>query len=186
MKAIIEEKHFGTKRLFENAVFDIPVFSHTAILGPSGCGKTTLMRILSGLDKDFAGRIENGPRLPVVLFQEDRLQERLSVISNLMAVTENKEKACSILSSLSLSGEERTPVRELSGGMKRRVAMARVLLLDSDYLFLDEPFRALDAESRITAARLFLQYAEGRTLVFITHDEDDLELLKADTVFRLG
>ena len=64
--------------------------------------------------------------------------------------------------------------------------MARVLLLDSDYLFLDEPFRALDAESRITAARLFLQYAEGRTLVFITHDEDDIELLKADTVFRLG
>ena len=176
MKAIIEEKHFGTKRLFENAVFDIPVFSHTAILGPSGCGKTTLMRILSGLDKDFAGRIENGPRLPVVLFQEDRLQERLSVISNLMAVTENKEKACSILSSLSLSGEERTPVRELSGGMKRRLSLAIALLGHPELLILDEPTVGIDpALRRKIWQELKALRDRGQSILITTHVMDETE-----------
>ena len=100
MRAFIEEKRFGSKLLFSNSCFDVPALSRTAILGPSGCGKTTLMRILSGLDHDFAGRIDDGPVNPIVLFQEDRLSERISVLSNLLAVTDDKEKAREILSAL--------------------------------------------------------------------------------------
>ena len=186
MRAFIEEKRFGSKLLFSNSCFDVPALSRTAILGPSGCGKTTLMRILSGLDHDFAGRIDDGPVNPIVLFQEDRLSERISVLSNLLAVTDDKEKAREILSALDLGSEEKSHIHELSGGMRRRVAIARVLLLDCDYLFLDEPFRGLDDEIRRKAASLILQYSENRTIVFITHDEDELPLLCADNVIKLS
>ena len=186
MKVFIEEKRFDSKIIFKDASFSIPKLSHTAVVGPSGCGKTTLMRILSGLDCDFKGTIEDKAEFPLILFQEDRLQERISVLSNLMAVTDDRSKALEMLSLLSLRGEEKSIVHTLSGGMKRRVAIARVLLLDSDYLFLDEPFRALDSKLRTVASKLILEYAKGRTLVFVTHDEGDLTLLEADSVIKLG
>ena len=82
----IDEKRFGDKLIFKDRTFEVPVHSRTAILGPSGCGKTTLMRIMAGLDRDYEGTIIDAPRLPLVLFQEDRLSERISVLSNLLAV----------------------------------------------------------------------------------------------------
>ena len=186
MKAFIDEKRFGEKVIFRNAVFDIPRNCRTAILGPSGCGKTTLMRMLSGLDHDYAGHIDGLPELPVVLFQEDRLSERISVMSNMMAVSPDRRKAERILADLSLGGEDRSPVHELSGGMKRRVAIARILMLDYDWLFLDEPFRGLDDDSKRRAAALIGESAEGKPLVLITHDRDDLPLLGVSSVIELG
>ncbi len=186
MRLYIKEKRFGDKVIFQNASFSIPSGSRTAILGPSGVGKTTLMRIMAGLDKDYTGTIEDEPVLPVVLFQEDRLSERISVLSNLLAVTKDRKRAEEILSSLSLAGEEKHHIYELSGGMKRRVAIARVLLLDFDYIFLDEPFRGLDDETRERAAGLINSATEGRTLVLITHDEKDIELLGTDRIINLA
>ena len=185
MRVFIEEKKFGDKIIFQNASFEIPELSRTAVLGPSGCGKTTLMRILSGLDKDYLGKIESPPANPVILFQEDRLSERISVMSNLIAVTDDRNKALSTLASLSLGGEEKSHIHELSGGMRRRVAIARLLLVDSDYVFLDEPFRGLDDSTRRQVSSLILEYAKGRTLVFITHDEEELSVLSSDNVIRL-
>ncbi len=181
----IDEKRFGDKLIFKDRTFEVPVHSRTAILGPSGCGKTTLMRIMAGLDRDYEGTIIDAPRLPLVLFQEDRLSERISVLSNLLAVGASPEDANAMLGSLSLAGEESSSIHELSGGMRRRVAIARVLLLDSDYLFLDEPFRGLDYDMRSQAASLLLDYARNRTLVFITHDEEELPLLEADRIIRI-
>ena len=186
MKAVIEEKRFGEKVVFRSTVFDIPDHGRTAILGPSGCGKTTLMRILSGLDNDFTGHIDGRPELPAVLFQEDRLSERISVMSNLMAVSPDRRKAEKILADLSLGGEERSPIHELSGGMKRRVAIARILMLDYDWLFLDEPFRGLDDDSKRRAAQLIGESAGDKPLVLITHDRDDLPLLGVSAVIELG
>ncbi len=185
MIAHIEEKRFGDKVIFRDAVFSIPAGSRTAVLGPSGCGKTTLMRILSGLDRDYKGFVEDAPEEPLILFQEDRLSENISVISNLMAVTNDRDAALRTLSGLGLRGEERTGISELSGGMRRRVAIARVLLLESDCLFLDEPFRGLDPETRSVVALMIMKYAAGRTLVLITHDEDELPLLGTDRIIRL-
>ena len=180
MKVYIKEKRFGDKVIFNDSQFSVPAGSRTAILGPSGVGKTTLMRIMAGLDNDFSGSIEDGPSFPVVLFQEDRLSERISVLSNLLAVTKDREKAEHVLSELALSGEEKQHIHELSGGMRRRVAIARMLLLDADCIFLDEPFRALDDVSRRGAARRLSSFRAGRTMVFISHDEEDISLLGAD------
>lgn len=185
MIARIEEKRFGEKIIFSDAVFNVPPLSHTAILGPSGRGKTTLMRILSGLDREWKGSIEDSPEHPLVLFQEDRLTESIPALSNLKAVSDDAGAIRKVLSDTGLSGEERKSVHEFSGGMKRRLAIARILLLDGDFLFLDEPFRGLDDSMRAHIASLLLDHAAGRTLVFITHDEDDLSLLGADSIIEL-
>ena len=185
MKAVINNKAFGDKTIFNNRVFHIPDGMTTAILGPSGRGKTTLLRILSGLDKDYDGCIEGLPEAPAILFQEDRLLERLTVLSNLMAVTNDRNKALEALKSIGLSGEEGHYIHELSGGMRRKLAIARFLLLDGDVLFLDEPFRALDDESRRNAAEVLRDFRRGRTMVFITHDEEDVSLLEADFTLSL-
>ena len=101
MRITIEEKRFGDKLIFSSVVFDIRkgmrTALRTALLGPSGRGKTTLLRIAAGLDDDFIGRVDDRPEMPGILFQEDRLSERVSVLSNLMAVTDDRQKALEAL-----------------------------------------------------------------------------------------
>ena len=185
VKLEVKRKAFGEKVVFEDRIFRV-YGRRTLIKGPSGSGKTTLLRMLSLLDDDYEGTYSGKPRSPLVLFQEDRLSERISVLSNLLAVTKDRSKAMEMLERLSLSGEERSCIRELSGGMKRRVAIARVLLLDSDFLFLDEPFRGLDDDMRSSVAMLVSEYAASKTLVLVTHDEEDLRLLRIGNEIRLG
>lgn len=185
MRVFIEEKRFGDKLVFSNAEYVIPSGRRSLLLGPSGKGKTTLMRILSGLDRDFKGQIEGMPQRPLVLFQEDRLVESISVLSNLMAVTDDRRKASSVLAELGLGGEERNLTSALSGGMKRRLSIARLLLLDGDMLFLDEPFRGLDEEMKGQVASVLSAFAGDRTLLLITHDEDDGKLMAATEEIRI-
>ena len=141
MRAVIRKKVFGSEVVISDAVFDIPEGKCTAIIGPSGSGKTTLMRILSGLDREFEGSVENLPERPLILFQEDRLVENISAISNLLAVAPDRESAERALSDAGLAEDGEKKVLELSGGMRRKLAIARFMLLDGDALFLDEPFR---------------------------------------------
>lgn len=185
MRITIEEKRFGDKLIFSAVVFDIRKGMRTALLGPSGRGKTTLLRIAAGLDDDFIGRVDDRPEMPGILFQEDRLSERVSVLSNLMAVTDDRQKALEALGKVGLEGEGGHYIPELSGGMRRRVAIARLLLLPSDSVFLDEPFQGLDGESKKIAASALLEYSQGKTMLFITHDEEDVSLLGAESVIRL-
>lgn len=185
MRIDIAEKRFGSKIIFRDRSFEFQDGQRTAILAESGKGKTTLMRLLSGLDHDFRGTIDGQPQRPLVLFQEDRLSEGISVLSNLMAVTDDRDDAYNVLADVGLGGEEHVITRSLSGGMKRRLAIARILLLDFDVLFLDEPFRGLDAENKAKIASLLLERSKGHTVVFITHEEEDISLLKADAMLRL-
>ena len=142
------------------------------LTGPSGSGKTTLMRMFAGLDRDFKGCIEDGPERPVILFQEDRLVETITVMSNLMAVTDDRKRALDVLSSVGLEGEEKSITSSLSGGMKRRLAIARMMLIDGDAVFLDEPFRGLDDETKERTAEQLSSFAGKRTLLLISHDDD--------------
>ena len=177
-------KTFDEKTVFKDFSLDIRKGSRTAILGPSGRGKSTLFSLMLGLSKPDSGSITGGGRLSA-LFQEDRLLENMSVMNNLLLVTDDRDRIGKLLEALDLDGEERNRVRNLSGGMKRRVALLRALLTSYDTLLLDEPFGPLDEDMKRRCARLILEEIGNRTLVVITHQEDDIELLDADEVVRL-
>ena len=118
----------------------------TCIFGPSGCGKTTLLRTAAGLIKPQSGTIEGVPEKISFMFQEDRLFPWMSVLENVAVVmpSDKKHTAIEFLRKVELENEADSLPDSLSGGMKRRVALARALAYDGDMLILDEPFKGLD------------------------------------------
>lgn len=185
MIADIKYKAFGEKIIFNNFKAEFPDGSTTAIEGPSGKGKTTLLRILSGLDKDFDGEIKGMPEMPIILFQEDRLVESITLESNLRMVSDDKDRINYLIKELKLEGELKNKVSSFSGGMKRRAAILRALLAPSDALFLDEPFKGLDSALRESVAALIRRENKGKTLILITHDRIEAELLNANQFIML-
>ena len=183
MKIEIGSKKFGEKIIFNDFSITIPDGEVTLIMGESGRGKTTLLRMMAGLDMDYIGHIDN--RDAVLLFQDDRLVENMSLISNMMLVTDDREKAREILTDLGLGGEKESIVSSLSGGMKRRAAVARLLLLERDVYLLDEPFTGLDEETKRKTAEVINKRTEGRTLVIVSHSRQDGILLGASSVVDL-
>ena len=179
------------KRFAENAVLE--GFSHefaegkaTAVLGRSGGGKTTLLNILMGLLRPDSGEIIREGRISA-LFQEDRLCENLTASANIRLVTGKrltKAQIAAELAAVGLGGCENKPVRELSGGMKRRTAMLRALLAEYDILFADEPFKGLDEVTRADVMRYFKEKTAGKTVVLVTHDNVECEEL-ADEIIQL-
>ena len=185
MKLDIVKKAFDGKTVLSDLSLDFPEGKTTLLMAPSGWGKTTLLRIASGLDRDFEGKVETGGK-NVVLFQEDRLVEGISALSNLLALGKGKEECLASLSILGLEGQERKKVSELSGGMKRRVAIARVLLMDGDRFFLDEPFTGLDGETKEAVASVLKKKLKGKTVVVVSHSEEDGPLMDSDDIIYLG
>ena len=175
------EKSFGDKHVLSGVSLDIPFGSRIALMAPSGAGKTTLLRILLGLEKADAGRVEGMPARVAAVFQEDRLCPWLSVAENVRLASPRAkgEEVAKILAPLGLAGEENTPASELSGGMARRTAIARALVFGGDMLILDEPFRGLDEQTRARTAACIDEVARGKTLLLVTHDEREAELLSA-------
>lgn len=152
-----------------------------AVMGESGSGKTTLVKLLLGLIKPDSGSIEGiaGKRISVV-FQEDRLLPWYSAKENIALVMGDNDKkerdknALELLSEMELTEAADKPIRELSGGMQRRVSIARALAFGGDIIILDEPLKGLDAElKKRIAARI---KAHFNTILLITHDEDEAKL----------
>ena len=160
-----------------------------SLVGPSGCGKSTLLRILAGLDSASSGRaLLNGhaPSDPqarqemAFVFQEPTLMPWKSVLDNValplelrgVAVTERRARAAESLELVGLSGRERAYPRELSGGMKMRVSIARALVTNPQIMLMDEPFGALDemTRQRLNDELLAIQGRTGATVVFVTHN----------------
>ena len=140
-------KSFGGRTVLRDLTFTAGP-GITAVMAPSGTGKTTLLRILLGLERPDSGTVEGlaGKRLTAV-FQEDRLLEHLSAEGNLRFVlgrVYDPAAARALLDRLGLPDTGAQPVREFSGGMKRRLALARALLAPFDALALDEPFTGID------------------------------------------
>lgn len=147
----------------------------TRITGSSGIGKTTLLRILLGLERADSGTIcADGLRWAAV-FQEDRLLEGADAAGNLRFVlgrAYDERAAGALLDALGLGGVGRKRVYDYSGGMKRRLALARALLAPANALALDEPFTGLDAENR-AAARFCVECAAQEKLILLVSHEDD-------------
>jgi len=183
-------KSFGEKAVLSklSAVFNAG--NTTVIMGESGCGKTTLINIIMGLEKADCGDISGVPDKMSAVFQDDLLCEDFSAISNIRAVTGkrlSKDEIGSSLKSLGLTDADiLCPVRELSGGMKRRVAIARAILADSELVIMDEPFKGLDEETRDAAIAFVLQETvfKKKTLIVITHSPDEAKFLGADSVLN--
>lgn len=146
---------------------------------PSGSGKTTLLRLIAGLEKPDGemaadGIRRHGSRISMV-FQEDRLCEEYSALVNVDMVTGNREKSREHLCQLLAQEELDRPCRELSGGMKRRVAVARAMAAGGDVILLDEPYGGLDEESRRRTRRYIHRCGANSALLVATHTETHTE-----------
>ncbi|MBR3305067.1 MAG: ATP-binding cassette domain-containing protein [Christensenellaceae bacterium] len=161
--------------------FDLTIESGTVtcINGPSGCGKTTLLNILAGITRPDSGDIKGVPDRLAMVFQEDRLCEDHSVISNLMLVSgrKRKQELETHLYELGLGDDIKEPVRNLSGGMKRRVAIARAVSYEPDLLILDEPFKGLDPELKKSVMDYVKKHTKDRTVICVTHDLGEAEYM---------
>jgi len=171
----------------DNVSLSIEEGQFICFVGPSGCGKSTLLNIIAGLDKPTEGKLilngqsvfETGPDR-IMVFQENALFPWLTVIDNvefgLKMVGVEKEKrnkiALHYLEMMDLSKFSKSYTYQLSGGMKQRVAIARALVMDPDVLLMDEPFAALDSQTRdLLLVELQLIWAKTRkTIIFVTHN----------------
>ena len=169
-----------------------------ALLGPSGCGKSTLLNMVAGFDFPTGGKVrvageairEPSPQRGVV-FQEPALFPWFSVMDNVVFGPKNRgqpaadyrPRAAQIIEQVGLRGFEASYPAELSGGMRQRVGIARVLIMEPRVLLMDEPFGSLDAQTRSLMQELLLGLwqRQQQTVLFITHDIEEA-LLLADRV----
>ena len=164
----------------------------TVVLGRSGCGKTTLLRLIAGLETADWGEITGGemtdPGKIGVIFQEPRLMPWLSVERNILFGVKkkerNKEKLSYLLRLTGLTGFEKARPFQLSGGMQQRVALARALAYEPDFLLMDEPFGALDAQTRTQLQSELIKtwQEQKKTCFFITHDVEEAVILATKVI----
>lgn len=188
----------GTRAL-NDLTLSVEAGEIVSLVGPSGCGKSTFLNIVAGFTSQSTGRVQvNGK--PVsgpgpdrgFVFQEDALFPWLSALQNVMFGLESRgirkndaeTRARAALKLLDLAGFEGHLPRALSGGMKQRVAIARVLVNDPEVLLMDEPFSALDTFTRTTMQRELLQiwHQNPRTILFVTHNVEEAVLLGSRVV----
>ena len=195
-------KRFVTSRhdtpAIEHLSLDVSAGEFVCVVGPSGCGKSTLLNIIAGLDRAdggealFDGRPIRGPgRERVVVFQDPALYPWLNVRANvefglkIRGVRGNERRALTdrYLDLVNLRAFERAFVHELSGGMKQRVQLARALAVEPRMLLMDEPFAALDAQTRDVLQEELQEIwlRTGATIVFVTHNVREAAIL-ADRV----
>jgi len=177
-------------RALEPVSLDVPDNSFITILGPSGCGKSTLLRIVAGLDFPSEGRVTldghevHGPgRDRGMVFQSYTLFPWLTVAENIafglrqkgMRAKERQEVVAAFIDKVGLRGFESHFPKMLSGGMQQRTAIARALANDPRILLLDEPFGALDNQTRGLMQELLLGIweADRKTVLFVTHDIEE-------------
>jgi NitT/TauT family transport system ATP-binding protein len=188
----------------DNAVHDVQALDRVsfkvadgeivALIGPSGCGKTTALRVAMGLDSASSGRVMVDSREVRgcghdrgMVFQHAELLPWLSALQNVMFGLEMKgmrgatlrETAEKYLDLVGLKASQDRRPHQLSGGMKQRVGIARALAIDPSVLLMDEPFGALDAQTRETlqAELLDIHARTGKTVLFVTHDLDEAVLI---------
>jgi NitT/TauT family transport system ATP-binding protein len=165
-----------------------------SIIGPSGCGKTTLLRIIAGLEKASAGKVlldgkelAQGTEEVGLVFQEYALFPWRTTLQNIEMGPEIKgvdkekrrSKAMEYIKMFNLSGFENRYPRELSGGMKQRVAIARTLIMNPRVVLMDEPFGSLDSQTRNGLQEFLLRIWQKRadTIIFVTHNVDEAVFL---------
>lgn len=193
----LTKKFYGTAGevvAIENVNLTVRESEFVMIVGPSGCGKTTLINLIGGLEEQTSGEIlldgqpvkGPGPERGMV-FQGYSLFPWLTVQKNIefglkmkgISKSERAEQAKKYIELVGLNGFENALPKQLSGGMKQRVAIARTLANEPEILLMDEPFGALDAQTRVVMQELLADISQKTrtTILFITHDIDEAVLL---------
>ncbi len=176
-------KKYGPRRVLGGVSLRVEKGEWMCLCGPSGCGKTTLLGVMAGVLKPDSGTVTLGSSRIGVVFQDDRLLEWKTAEENLMFALlsyyekgEASRRAAEWLERAGLAGNGRKRPGEMSGGMKRRLNIARSLAVDPDILFLDEPFAFLDADNAGNIRSCILDMVNGRrtTVVMVTHSPDDI------------
>ena len=183
---------FNSMQVLDRVGLEVNNGEFVYILGPSGCGKSTLLNIIGGFLKPTAGEVRidgevvDGPdRRRIFVFQERGVFPWLTVEQNIgfglfdMEDSTKRARIAHYVALVGLRGFEKSYPRELSGGMKQRLEVARALAVDPDVLYLDEPFGALDSITRLQMRGELLRIweAEKKTVLFVTHDiEESVQL----------
>ena len=202
-------KKFGSEEVLRDLRLQLPANKTLSILGASGCGKTTLLKIIAGLIEADSGEIflaeKNITNVPankrniVYIYQEPLLFPHLNAFENIAfglrirKVAEEKiqQQVNQMISRLGLEEQWKKFPEQLSGGQRQRVAFGRAIIINPPVLLLDEPFAALDYETRSSMQKLFKEVAHefGITSIFVTHDlkeailmADEIALMKNGTL----
>ena len=179
-------KHFQDKLLFEGLNLTFPEGRMTCLMGPSGSGKSTIINVILGLIKPDSGEVTGTEgKLVAAVFQEDRLIEHWDAIKNVKLVCDKFVTSDQILKELKEVGLEESlkkPVRDYSGGMRRRVAIVRAMLAQSDLIILDEPFQGLDDMLKEQVIGYVRRKTPGKTVILVTHDREEAERLGAELI----
>lgn len=179
-------KTFDDNEVLKNVNITLKDNSIYCLMGASGIGKTTLLRILMGLEHADSGSISGIDTQSIsCMFQEDRLIPDLSAIDNVRIVLRGKNNRAEVRNNLlSILPDDSLdmPVSSLSGGMKRRVALARALSYPGELILLDEPFTGLDKDTKLNVIDYILKMRNNRTLLIATHETDDANLLGAEII----
>ncbi len=184
----------GAVTALEDINLEVAAGDFVCLVGPSGCGKSTLLNMIAGLERPSQGGLMMGTRAitrpsaeRVVMFQESALFPWLNVRDNVefglkiagLSGEERRRRSDHYLEMVGLGAFGRAWVHELSGGMKQRVALARALVLDPQVLLMDEPFAALDAQTRdrllVEVQRIWMD--TGKTIIFVTHNVREAAVL---------
>ena len=179
-------KAYGSHVVFRDFSLSIPMRTTTCLMAPSGAGKTTLLRILMGLETADGGTVTGMEHKKLsAVFQEPRLCENLSAFANIRMVRktklwekdrEGREEISRGMEALGLGGCERQPVREMSGGMRQRVALLRALYARWEILFLDEPTLGLDVIARHELWETIRSLKGKITIILTTHYMEEADV----------
>lgn len=185
--------NYGAVSVLKNLSLSVHSGEVVVVVGPSGCGKTTLLNLLSGYTEPVSGTIQRQGIIRTV-YQQDGLFPWLTVTENISMglrsipdATQRTNELRELIALIHLEGFEHHYPHQLSGGMRQRVELARVLAGDSDILLMDEPFSALDYQARLRMRHELVRVLEKRprTVVFVTHDIEEAAQL-ADRVLVLS
>ena len=179
-------KDFGRGPVLRDVSLTVRQGETVCLMGPSGLGKTTLLRCVAGLERPESGFITGVPERLGYVFQEDRLCDVFSAVANVrLATGRTLPEILRHLEELGLAGSARRPVSQLSGGMRRRVAIARAYAAEPEVLLMDEPTSALDPISTSKIEELMEDLKKKYTVVVVTHNMQQAARVSDDTAFFL-
>ena len=177
-------KSYGDNHVLNSISFEFEAGKISCLMGQSGIGKTTLLKILMGLEKKDSGYLSGiGENENIsAVFQEERLCDNLTSLGNILMVCDKNISKDFIKTQLSKILPENALLKKvslLSGGMRQRVAIVRAMIVNSDIVLMDEPFKGLDEETKKAVITYIIDNQHFRTVLVVTHNSEDARMLGA-------